>query len=96
MEVINQVIKDVNNHIKISDFSSLMTDFERFTEELQKDQDMNAGNIYEKGGKEGVLPIQYLRVLVKIEDAINEAQQSAKDKKMNLNKTNSVSLNKLK
>jgi hypothetical protein len=47
-------------------------------------------------GKDGVLPIQYLRLLIKIEDAINETSQQVKDKKLNLNKTNSVSLNKLK
>jgi hypothetical protein len=35
-------------------------------------------------------------VLVKIEDAINETQAQVKDKKLNLNKVNSVSLNKLK
>lgn len=33
---------------------------------------------------------------MKIEDAINDAQNAAKDKKQTLNKTNSVSLNKLK
>ncbi len=49
-----------------------MTDFERYTEELQKDFDNNAGIIYNKNDKEGVLPIQYLRILVKIEDAMND------------------------
>lgn len=34
LETINGIIKDVNNHIKINDFNSLMTDFEKFTEEL--------------------------------------------------------------
>jgi translation initiation factor 3 subunit C len=96
LETINAIIKDINNHIKINDFSSLMTDFERYTEELQKDFDNNAGIIYNKNDKEGVLPIQYLRILVKIEDAMNDVTQATKDKKVTLNKTNSVSLNKLK
>lgn len=96
LETINAIIKDINNHIKINDFSSLMTDFEKYTEELQRDFDNNAGIIYNKNDKEGVLPIQYLRILVKIEDAMNDVTQATKDKKVTLNKTNSVSLNKLK
>lgn len=95
LESLNAVIKDVNNHIKINDFSSLVTDFERFCEEIERDQATGQGIIYELG-KDGILPIQYLRVLVKIEDAINDTQTAAKDKKVSLNKTNSVSLNKLK
>lgn len=38
LESINAVIKDVNNHIKINDFSSLMGDFEKFCEEIERDQ----------------------------------------------------------
>jgi len=95
LEVISGVMKEVANHLKINDFTSLMGDFERFTEELQKDHDSGQGLIYPKGA-EGVLPLAYLRVLVKIEDAINETSQQVKDKKVTLNKTNSVSLNKLK
>jgi len=57
LETINAIIKDINNHIKINDFSSLMTDFEKFTEEIHRDFDNNAGIIYDKTDKEGVLPI---------------------------------------
>lgn len=95
LETLNNVMKDVANHLKINDFTSLMSDFEKFTEELQRDQDTNQGLIYPKGA-DGVLPLAYLRVLVKIEDAINDTTQQVKDKKVTLNKTNSVSLNKLK
>lgn len=31
LESVNAVIKDINNHLKISDFSALMQDFEKFT-----------------------------------------------------------------
>lgn len=95
LESLNATIKDINNHLKINDFSALMHDFEKFCEELEKDQEQNRGNIY-KAGSDGVLPIQYLRILVKIEDAINETSNLVKEKKLNLNKTNSVQLNKLK
>lgn len=43
-----------------------------------------------------MLPVRFLRVLVKIENAINETNQAIKEKKTNLNKTNSMALNKLK
>lgn len=89
LETFNNVIKDVNNHLKINDFSSLMTDFEKFCEELEKDQAGAQHFIFLENGE---LPLQYLRILVKIEDAITEA----KDQKVALNKTNSVALNKLK
>lgn len=92
----NAILKDVNNHLKINDFSALQQDFESYSAELQKDYDQQRGMIYQKALGDGVLPIQYLRVLVKMENAINETSQSVKDKKVNLNKTNSVALNKLK
>jgi len=71
LAVINNVVKDINNHLKINDFSSLMGDFERFCSEIEKDQITGQEIIYTKGN-EGILPIHLLRVLVKIEDAINE------------------------
>lgn len=37
LESINATIKDINNHIKINDFSALMHDFEKFCEEIDKD-----------------------------------------------------------
>ena len=45
---------------------------------------------------DGVLPIKYLRLLVKIEDAIIETNAQVKEKKKTLNKINSVAMNKLK
>ena len=72
-----------------------MHDFEKFCEEIEKDQEQSRGIIY-KVGSDGSLPIQYLRILVKIEDAINDTTNLVKEKKLNLNKTNSVQLNKLK
>ena len=89
------MIKDINNHLRINDFSQLMTDFDKFCEEIEKDEDQNRGIIYTKGN-DGVLPLNLLRLLVKIENAITETQQQVKDKKLNLNKTNSVQMNKLK
>jgi hypothetical protein len=34
LESLNTVIKDINNHLKINDFSALMQDFESFSAEL--------------------------------------------------------------
>jgi translation initiation factor 3 subunit C len=95
LEIFNAIKKEINNHVKINDFSSLMTDFERFCEDIERDQASHASVIFESS-KDGVLPISVLRIFVKIEDAINDTQNSVKDKKVTLNKTNSVSLNKLK
>jgi translation initiation factor 3 subunit C len=37
LDHLNGMIKDINNHLKINDFSSLMNDFEKFTEEIERD-----------------------------------------------------------
>lgn len=72
-----------------------MTDFEKFGEEVERDLQRPESYIFEKG-KDGVLPLSVLRILVKLEDSVNEATLLVKEKKLNLNKTNSVSHNKLK
>ena len=72
-ESLNALIKDINNHLRINDFSMLMTDFDKFCEEIEKDEDQNRGLIYTKGA-DGVLPLNLLRLLVKIENAITETQ----------------------
>ena len=37
LDIFNDIKKDINNHIKINDFSSLMVDFEKFIEEIERD-----------------------------------------------------------
>lgn len=94
LENFNAIKKDINNHVKINDFSSLMTDFERYCEEIERD--INGVQLLFNGAKDNVLPVNVVRIFVKIEDAINDTQEQVKNKKVTLNKTNSVSLNKLK
>jgi hypothetical protein len=88
------MLADLKNHLKINDFGSLLTDFEKLSEEVDKSL---AGNValidIEKGD---ILPNVVIRAFVKIEDAINETQQATKDKKMTLSKQSSMSLTKLK
>jgi translation initiation factor 3 subunit C len=84
----------LKNHLKINDFGSLLSDFERLSEEVDKSLAGNAALIeLEKGD---ILPNVVVRAFVKIEDAINESTQAAKEKKLTLSKQNSMSLNKLK
>jgi len=93
-EALTQMLADLKNHLKINDFGSLLTDFEKLSEEVDKSL---AGNValidIEKGD---ILPNVVIRAFVKIEDAINETQQATKDKKMTLSKQSSMSLTKLK
>ncbi len=37
MEIFNELKKEIYNHIKINDFNSLMTDFEKLSDEVEKD-----------------------------------------------------------
>jgi hypothetical protein len=93
-EALNSMLADLKNHLKINDFGSILTDFERLSEEVDKALNGAPGFVdLEKGD---ILPTPILRAFIKIEDTINETVQATKDKKMNLSKQNSVSFNKLK
>jgi len=93
-EALTQMMADLKNHLKINDFGSLLSDFERLSEEVDKSLNGNAALIdLEKGD---ILPNVVARAFVKIEDAINESTQATKEKKVTLSKQNSMSLNKLK
>lgn len=93
-EALSSLFAEIKNHIKINDFGSLLTDFERLSEEVDKSV-QGAGGVVEIEAGE-VLPLSVIRAFVKIEDCINEAVQTSKDKKSSLSKQSSVSLNKLK
>ena len=88
------MLADFKNHLKINDFGSLLTDFERLSEEVDKSLAGNAALIDLEQGD--ILPNVVVRAFVKIEDAINESTQATKEKKLTLSKQNSMSLNKLK
>lgn len=66
LEQVDNIIKDTKNHVKINDFSSLQTDFDKLTEEIVR----SAHLVFEEG-KDGILPTYIVRTLVHIEDAIN-------------------------
>ena len=87
------MLADFKNHLKINDFGSLLTDFERLSEEVDKSLAGNAALIDLEQGD--ILPNVVVRAFVKIEDAINESTQATKEKKLTLSKQNSMSLNKL-
>ena len=89
LESLHEVIKDLTNHVKINDFSSLQTDFDKFSSEIEKSSNM----LYEESGKDGLLPNYILRTFLKLDDAINEVTNEQKKK---FSKTNSMAYNKLK
>ena len=80
--------------MKINEFGSIMTDFERLSEEVDKSAEGISSAVEFLPGD--VLPNPVIRAFVKIEDAINEANEGIKSKKLNLSKASSMSLNKLK
>jgi hypothetical protein len=69
-EVLDAILADLRNHLKINDFGSIMQDFEKLSEEVDKSAN-HGGVIFEKG-KDQVLPNYIVRAFVKIEDAIAE------------------------
>jgi hypothetical protein len=72
----------------------IMSDFERLSEEIQRSLDGISNAVEMEAGDK--LPNYVIRAFIKIEDAINETNQSVKEKKLTLSKQNSVSFNKLK
>ena len=57
----------MKNHIKIGDFSNLLTDFEKLTDTIDKSSQFLFGN-----KKEEILPVYLVRTLAHIENSINE------------------------
>jgi hypothetical protein len=93
-EALNQLLSDLKNHLKINDFGSIMTDFEKLTDEIEKSSSGVGGAVeFEAGDK---LPNSVIRAFVKIEDCIIETAEATKSKKSTLSKQSSVSFNKLK
>ena len=83
-DAIDSLFSDLKNHLKINDFGSILTDFERISEEVEKSVS-GAGGVFEIAANE-VLPITVIRAYVKIEDCINETTQASKEKKNALSK----------
>ena len=84
----DNLIKDLKNHLKINDFTQIITDFEKICDEIK-----SSGNILFAQEADGVLPVYLLRVFANIDTAINDVTNEAK-KKMNTN--NSKALTKIK
>ena len=87
-EVLNGILKDLKNHIKINDFSQIMGDFDRLTDEIKR----SAGVIFEDK-KDSSLPSFLVRALFSIEECFNEVTA---EKKKAFKKANSQAHNKLK
>lgn len=77
----------MRKHANISDFNALETDFDKLTVEIKKVAD----EMFDEKGTQ--IPVKILKVLLLVEDTINEVTAEQKKK---MSKTNSVSYNKLK
>jgi hypothetical protein len=86
-DVFDGIIKNLKNHLKISDFTQIITDFEALADELKVNGDILFGQA------NGVLPLLMVRTFAHIDKAMNEVTPEQK-KKMNSN--NSKALTKLK
>jgi len=86
-ELFDKIVRDLKNHLKISDFSSILSDFEKITEEIQNSSQV----LFEAGSEE--LPLFILRNLAHIDNSINNVTS---DDKKKMSKNNSQSYNKLK
>jgi len=80
------VLKGLKNHIKNQDFGEILSDFDKFVEEINK----QGSNVATPSGE--FLPF-VVRALVQIEDCLNDLTAEGKKK---LNKNNSQNYNKLK
>jgi translation initiation factor 3 subunit C len=83
-EELNQIIKQIKNHINITDFTALLTDFENLNKEKQK-----AKQIIENEG----MPKFYYKGLALLEDSLAEITKEAQKK---FNKQNNRAFNTLK
>ena len=77
-EYVNGMMKDLKNHLKNRDFGLLISDFEKLSDEIERDTKIPGGVIFKT--KEEILPNFVIRAFVKIEDEMNEV----KEKKINL------------
>lgn len=89
-EALNGLFADIKNHLKINDFGSIMSDFEKLSEEIERSVN-NAGGAIDIG-TDDILPKNVIRQFAKIEDALTDA----KDKVNKMNKQSSVFYNKLR
>lgn len=69
-EALKELISGLKNHLKINDFGSIMQDFERLSEEVDKSLNSHGGAVTLEAGD--TLPLMILRAFIKIEDCINE------------------------
>ncbi|KNC34096.1 hypothetical protein FF38_06471 [Lucilia cuprina] len=88
-ENLTALIKNIRNHKKIKDMSSILTSFEDLTRAYQK-----ALPVISKE-ENGITPRFYVRCLVELEDFINEVWEDREGRK-NLSKNNSKSLGTLR
>lgn len=82
------MIKDIKNHIKINDFSSLLTDFEKLSETIDK-----SSHFLWENQREEILPLFILRAIAHIDNSINDVTNEQKKK---FSQNTSKAYNKLK
>eukprot|EP00455_Lapot_gusevi_P031887 TRINITY_DN3474_c0_g1_i1.p1 TRINITY_DN3474_c0_g1~~TRINITY_DN3474_c0_g1_i1.p1 ORF type:complete len:896 (+),score=368.09 TRINITY_DN3474_c0_g1_i1:73-2760(+) len=82
-EALRKTVKDIKNHIKISDWNSIRRDFDVMNEQIDK-----AANIIKKEG----IPIFYFKALNSIESFLQKSLLNKKD----LSSSNAKSLNIMK
>ncbi|CAB3359522.1 Hypothetical predicted protein [Cloeon dipterum] len=88
-EELTNLIKQIRNHKKIKDMSSMLSSFEDLTRAYQKALPVIAKE------ESGVTPRFYVRILAELDDFINEVWED-KDGRKNMNKNNSKSLGSMR
>jgi hypothetical protein len=89
METFNAIIKELNNHIKISDFTQIQSDFDKIVDEVQNFGELLFGPTM----RDDILPLALVRIFAKIDISISDVTA---EKKKKFNANNSKSYNKLK
>jgi translation initiation factor 3 subunit C len=88
-ELIHTIMKSIRNSKKIKDFNKMETSFQELTKAFDK-----AKPVIEKE-ENGVTPRFYVRILVEMEDLVNETWEDREGRK-NMSKINSKSLSTLR
>ena len=87
VEALDKIVSDLRKHANIGDFNALDNSFGQLETEIAK----SASALFEENGDK--LPVSVLKMLILVEDTVNEVTNAQKKK---MSKVNATSYNRIK